>query len=402
LYTAVPAGSEEAGQRLAAFETIKLYYQLSDAELLNTLFDKGLEKYRTETAQFTKDAIMDLLRSLIPHIGPDRLAVLYQETMARVTSTEQKEQKKAYRLLEELCRGPSEAAREFLVSALPALRTALLSSLSAAAPSAQVFHIPVFGIPEFCICQAPRLRCLMSILGQLEAPQPEFALALVPEAVLSIRAVNSKARAAAFTLLIGVGEALQRWSQGGDTDQVLELLAYRSWNLYFISWILAPPSPPSQVIGQYMTCMMAGLAGNPGLIHCTVLAVSRVYFQFRDIFPDYLTEQVVFTNRIFTNRVLQIRAGPPQHPAAARQLQQGGGRRRTQLRQGKNPVLSFCIWYLVFALQKSQLQVFITATPLLQCSRHVPGVVSALVKMPEDCKRHFRVKTKFLLERLVR
>jgi hypothetical protein len=31
---------------------------------------------------------------------------------------------------------------------------------------------------------------------------------------------------------------------------------------------------------------LAGLAGNPRLIHCTILAVSRIYFQFQDIFPQ--------------------------------------------------------------------------------------------------------------------
>ena len=34
-----------------------------------------------------------------------------------------------------------------------------------------------------------------------------------------------------------------------------------------------------------MEAILAGLAGNPRLIHCTLLAVSRIYFQFRDIFP---------------------------------------------------------------------------------------------------------------------
>ena len=52
------------------------------------------------------------------------------------------------------------------------------------------------------------------------------------------------------------------------------------------------PSFSLQVISRYMSCLLAGLAGNPGLIHCTVLAVSRIYFQFRDIFPEALTEQV--------------------------------------------------------------------------------------------------------------
>ena len=134
----MPAGSEEAGQRLAAFETIRLYFQLSDTELLGTMFDRALEKYRTETVQFTKDAILDLLRSLIPHIEESRIAILYQETMCRITSKDHKEQKKAYRVLEELCRGPSPAARTFLAGNLPQLHTALLASLSAASPSSQV------------------------------------------------------------------------------------------------------------------------------------------------------------------------------------------------------------------------------------------------------------------------
>jgi hypothetical protein len=37
---------------------------------------------------------------------------------------------------------------------------------------------------------------------------------------------------------------------------------------------------------HYMEAILAGLAGNPRLIHCTILAVSRIYFQFQDIFPQ--------------------------------------------------------------------------------------------------------------------
>merc|ERR1711953_696814 len=38
----------------------------------------------------------------------------------------------------------------------------------------------------------------------------------------------------------------------------------------------------------------------------------------------------------------------------------------------------------------------------LMSSKFVPRIVEALVVMPDDCRRHFRVKTKFLLERLCR
>ena len=316
---AVPAGSEEAGQRLAAFETAKLFYQISDPNMVNAMFDKALQMHKEETVLFTRDAVMDLLRSMVPHIETSRIEILYKETMSRVDSKDQKEQKKAYRLLEEICRGPSPAVRGFLISALPQLRTSLLSSLSATSPSSQ----------------APRLRCLTSILRQLEDPSEEFALALIPEAVLCIRAVNGKARTAAFTLLVAVGEALQRWNTSSDSDEV---------------------------ISRYMASMLAGLAGNPGLIHCTVLAVSRIYFQFRDIFPEALTEQVL------TNVLLLLSSSSREVAGAA---------------------LSF-------------IKVFITSTPLLMSSKFVPRIVEALVVMPDDCRRHFRVKTKFLLERLCR
>ena len=318
LYVAVPAGAEEAGQRLAAFETAKLFYQISDPNMVNNMFDKALQMHKSDVV-FTRDAVMDLLRSMIPHIDISRIEILYKETMSRVESKDQKEQKKSYRLLEELCRGPSPAVRTFLTGTLPQLRATLLSSLSATSPSSQ----------------APRLRCLTSVLRQLEEPSEEFALALIPEAVLCIRAVNGKARSAAFTLLVAVGEALQRWNTSSDSDEV---------------------------ITRYMASMLAGLAGNPGLIHCTVLAVSRIYFQFRDIFPEPLTEQVL------TNVLLLLSSSSREVAGAA---------------------LSF-------------IKVFITSTPLLMSSKFVPRIVEALVNMPEDCRRHYRVKTKFLLERLCR
>jgi len=320
LYTTVPAGSEEAGQRLASLETIKLYFQISDNDLLSTMFDRALEKFRTEPLQFTKDAVLDLLRSMLPYIEESRISVLYQETLSRVNSKDHKEQKKAYRVLEELCKCTSSACQKFLLSTLPSLQAQLLSSLSSASPSSQ----------------APRLRCLISIISTLEQPNVEFALSVIPEAVLSIRAVNSKARAAAFSLLIVVGEALQRWT--------------------------TPSTSQDSIVRRYMAALLAGLAGNPGLIHCTVLAVSRIYFQFRDLFPEDLTDQIL-------NNILMLMSSSSREVAGA--------------------ALSF-------------VKVFVTSTPILSSTKYVASVVKALVEMPEDCKRHFRVKTKFLLERLVR
>merc|ERR1712106_855930 len=320
LYTTVPAGAEEAGQRLASLETIKMYFMISDTEMVNTMFDRALEKYRTETLQFTKDAVMDLLRTMLPYIEESRITVLYKETLSKVNSKDHKEQKKAYRVLEEMCKCPSPASKQFIITTLPSLQIQLLSSLSSASPSSQ----------------APRLRCLISLISSLQEAHVDFALSVIPEAVLSIRAVNGKARAAAFSLLIVVGEALQRWTP--------------------------PPDSQDTVVRRYMAALLAGLAGNPGLIHCTVLAVSRIYFQFRDLFPEDLTDQIL-------NNILMLMSSASREVVGA--------------------ALSF-------------VKVFVTSTPIMNSTKYVTTVVKSLVEMPEDCKRHFRVKTKYLMERLVR
>merc|ERR1712172_138161 len=46
--------------------------------------------------------------------------------------------------------------------------------------------------------------------------------------------------------------------------------------------------------------------------------------------------------------------------------------------------------------------VFITTCLVIKAARHVPSIVKSLVAMPDDCRRHFRLKTKYLMERLVR
>jgi hypothetical protein len=58
------------------------------------------------------------------------------------------------RVLEEICRGGSGsvAGQQFLAGALPQLQTLLVTALSSTSPSSQ----------------APRLRCLLSILTQLK------------------------------------------------------------------------------------------------------------------------------------------------------------------------------------------------------------------------------------------
>ena len=66
-----------------------------------------------------------------------------------------------------------------------------------------------------------------------------------------------------LSILVSV-QALQRWSEVKDSDAVVR---------------------------RFMEAVLAGLAGSPNMIHCTILAISRIYFAFREQFPADLAEQ---------------------------------------------------------------------------------------------------------------
>ena len=50
----------------------------------------------------------------------------------------------------------------------------------------------------------------------------------------------------------------------------------------------------------------------------------------------------------------------------------------------------------------SFLRVFVTTDSVLKTAKYVENIVGAMVKMPEACRRHFRLKSRYLLDRLIR
>merc|ERR1719312_1812124 len=185
--------------------------------------------------------------------------------------------------------------------------------------------------------QAYRLRCLIHIVRNLKEDHTDFVHQIVPEAVLCIKATNEKARNGAYTLLVVIGEALQRWT-ASDSERT------------------------DVVVKDNMKVILAGLAASPTVINCTILAITRIFYEFRDIFPDDLMEMIV------TNVCLLL---------------------TSQSREVVGASLSF-------------LHVFVTTNDVLKSAQHVEGIVKSMLKMPEDCMRHFRLKTRYLLDRLVR
>lgn len=319
IYTTQPVGAEETGQRLSVLETIKLYFQLADPVLVHGMFDKTLEIYRAADDDFLKEACNDLLRALLPYQDMSRLEQMYEMSASQLRSTDHKQQKKAYKMLEEICGSSNSACRQFLSTNLTRVQQVLLQSLSKASPPSQ----------------ASRLKCLIHIVRNLSDDSSDFVYKIVPEAILCIRATNEKARLGSYTLLVVICEALQRWRK---------------------------EEPIGNIVKDYMQVMLAGLAGGPTQVHCTLLAITRIFFEFHDIFPEELTELLV------DNVCLLV---------------------TSQSREVVGSSLSF-------------LRVFVTSYPVLNSAQFCEKIVRGVVKMSDDCKRHYRLKTRYLFDRLVR
>lgn len=143
-----------------------------------------------------------------------------------------KEQKKAYRLLEEICGSESEGCKEFVTENKKVVQKLLMKSLSTAAVTSK----------------GARLRCL----NYLVKSQPQLGhdskliRSIIPEAVLCCKDINEKCRNTAYDVLSSIGEILSSHNQ----------------------------------MEEYIALLVAGLTGTPEMICCTVLALASVTHNF--------------------------------------------------------------------------------------------------------------------------
>jgi len=286
--------------------------------MVENMFDKAMARIDTEVNKFTKEAILDLLRCLLGHVDCSRILALYNIVTPFMDSTEHKEQKKAYKILEEICKMETEGGKEFLQNNLAGLQTLLLDSLSKTKHTSQY----------------PRLKCLISILSKLQEAETSFTDACIPEAILCIKAHNKNARESAYMLLTCIAEAMIRWN----------------------------PDNQDNAIRDFGGKLLSGLKEDVTTMHCSILAICKTYFHFKDVIPQDLTELIL-------DNVLILMT--------------------SSNRQISTATLSF-------------VKVFITSTPLSYSTKFLPNIMKGLTEMSEDTKRFTRIKTKFLLQRMSR
>ncbi|KMQ96335.1 rrp12-like protein [Lasius niger] len=234
LYTTRPSGTDEEGQRLAAFDTIKTYMTIVNSDLANEMFERALSKLDEPGADdFFKESVYDLIRVLIGYTDVDKLRKYYDMCVPVLKDdTKRKEQKKAYRFLEEICGSDREVCKQFLQEHRREIQKTLITSATGVIKTSQ----------------GARLRCLTHLVKlhpQLE--KTKFLEAVVPEAVLGVKDINERCRNTAYQLLNVIAEKFL------DNPEYLK---------------------------NYTDMLMVGLGGEQRYISATLLALASLTYHY--------------------------------------------------------------------------------------------------------------------------
>ncbi|MEQ2188859.1 hypothetical protein GOODEAATRI_019278 [Goodea atripinnis] len=251
--------------------------RLTVCQALRTLINKSCStaEEKAELGRFSKNFLPILFNvySQQPAEGESgtyRMAVLDTiKVYLTVTDMQAKEpgmQKKAYRVLEEMCGAERDECKSFVVSNLETLKIVLLDTLkNASSPAKRVRSLYreedilyarvlfifssdyfVLGFPQ------PRLKCLIHIVKRLNEEHKGFITALLPEVIICTKEVSVGARKNAYSLLVEIGSAFVRFCGN-----------------------------------------KKGLTGSVTMITCTVLALTRLVFEYKDSIEVSIMEQLL-------------------------------------------------------------------------------------------------------------
>ncbi|KAK8775267.1 hypothetical protein V5799_031383 [Amblyomma americanum] len=250
IYTSEATSSGAEGVRLAAYETIKPFVRVADDKLCSALFFSASARLLSgEISTHAKHAVLDLARSLVRKMAPENVQRLYLLGKANLEDSDRRVQKKAYRVLEEICRFPTPTCKVFVEKHLTELSEVLVESLQSITPGSR----------------APRLRCLLLLIGNLSVQHKSFALTALREAVLCIKVNASKVRQAAYEIVIAVGKALIRWQ----------------------------PEDPDAAVKELVLQLTAGFTGGSYLVSCTILALATALYEFKGTYSKAIMNAVM-------------------------------------------------------------------------------------------------------------
>uniref|UniRef100_A0A3B5Q9X7 Ribosomal RNA processing 12 homolog n=1 Tax=Xiphophorus maculatus TaxID=8083 RepID=A0A3B5Q9X7_XIPMA len=249
LYSQQPADGDSGTYRMAVLDTIKVYLTVTDMQLICTLLQKASDRLTsTESVEFTRLAVMDLVVAMAPFVDESTMAKTFELIRPYMEAKEPGMQKKAYRVLEEMCGAERDECKSFVLSNLETLKTVLLDTLKNASSPAK----------------RPRLKCLIHIVKRLNEEHKGFITALLPEVIICTKEVSVGARKNAYSLLVEIGNAFVRFC--GNKKDAME---------------------------EYLALVYAGLTGSVTMITCTILALTRLVFEYKDSIDVSTMEQLL-------------------------------------------------------------------------------------------------------------
>ncbi|GFQ65981.1 RRP12-like protein, partial [Trichonephila clavata] len=318
LYLTESKTKAEEAIRLAVFETCKCYLCITDKQLVSTFFEKAIEKVRSaEFGIFIQQASIDLCKAMVFCIQKDQLQELYEICKSLLKDPNHTTKKKAYSVIKDICSSESEVCQGFVKENMKDLRLLLSETVSGLTPATR----------------ALRLNCLENIVSQSTEDVKSAILDITPEAVLCTKENSIKARAAAYELLVAIGHAMLRMS-----------------------------SNSKEGMKEYITCLLAGLAGSPHYVSASILSIGRVIYEFKDELNSDIIDNLI--NII--GELLLVKS-----------------------REIVTSALSF--FKILFAVLDTD-----------ALAQHVQPMITSLTSIPEVHQRSFRFKTKEIFIKLVR
>ncbi|XP_029787134.1 RRP12-like protein [Suricata suricatta] len=249
LYGQPVAAGDTPAPRRAVLETVKTYLTITDPQLVNSFLEKASEKVLdSASSDFTRLSVLDLVVALAPHADEAAISKLYSTIRPYLESKAHGIQKKAYRVLEEVCASPQGPGARFVESHLDDLKKTLLDSLRSTSSPAK----------------RPRLKCLIHIVKKLSAEHEEFISTLVPEVILCTKEVSVGARKSAFALLVEMGHAFLRFGPN-----------------------------PEEALQRYLILVYPGLVGAVTMVSCSILALTHLLFEFKGLMGTSTVEQLL-------------------------------------------------------------------------------------------------------------
>ncbi|KAM8858593.1 RRP12-like protein isoform 2-T2 [Spinachia spinachia] len=321
VYGQQPAAGEAGTYRMAVLDTIKVYLTVSDTQMICTFLQKATDRLNsTDATEFTRLSMMDLVIAMAPSVDEGTMTKTFELIKPYLEFFQTKQpgmQKKAYRVLEELCGGEREECRSFVVANLETLKVVLLETLKNASSPAK----------------RPRLKCLIHIVKGLDEEHKDFITMLLPEVIICTKEVSVGARKNAYSLLVEMGNAFVRFC--GNTKDAIE---------------------------EYFVLVYAGLTSSVTMITCTVLALTRLVFEYKDAI-DVTTMKELLHNvcLLLTSRTREI----------------------------VKAALGF-IKVLLFIMEPKTL------------TSHATVMMEGVGNIKDDVRRHFRTKLKNIFTKFIR